>query len=92
VRHGQHDELRRRHRDTRDDARHRQRRRPRPRSATLTQAEFLYETARYPDAEYSFKHPLTQEVAYHSQLRERRAATHGAGVWGVCGRSKPSSL
>jgi class 3 adenylate cyclase/tetratricopeptide (TPR) repeat protein len=45
---------------------------------TLTQAEFLYETTQYPDAEYTFKHPLTQEVAYRSQLRERRAATHGA--------------
>src|SRR5262249_2522710 len=44
----------------------------------LTRAELLYETALYPQAEYSFKHPLTQEVAYRSQLGERRAATHGA--------------
>src|SRR2546426_448856 len=29
----------------------------------LTQGEFLYEQALYPEAEYAFKHPLTQEVA-----------------------------
>jgi tetratricopeptide (TPR) repeat protein len=42
----------------------------------LVQAEFLYETAVYPEPEYAFKHPLTQEVAYRSQLRERRVAVH----------------
>jgi len=31
----------------------------------------------YPDLEYSFKHPLTQEVAYASLLGERRAHLHG---------------
>ena len=44
----------------------------------LTQAEFLYEQALYPEVEYAFKHPLTQEVAYHSQLSARRVATHRA--------------
>ncbi len=44
----------------------------------LTSAEFLYEEALYPEAEYAFKHPLTQEVAYGSQLAERRARVHGA--------------
>ena len=29
-------------------------------------------------AEYAFKHPLTQEVAYGSQLEERRARVHAA--------------
>ena len=29
-------------------------------------------------AEYAFKHPLTQEVAYHSQLSKRRAQIHAA--------------
>lgn len=29
------------------------------------------------DPEYAFCHPLTQEVAYKSQLRERRAGIHG---------------
>jgi len=44
----------------------------------LTSAEFLYEQALYPEAEYAFKHPLTQEVAYGSQLSERRARVHRA--------------
>jgi class 3 adenylate cyclase/tetratricopeptide (TPR) repeat protein len=44
----------------------------------LTSAEFLYEEALYPQAEYAFKHPLTQEVAYRSQLAERRARGHAA--------------
>jgi tetratricopeptide (TPR) repeat protein len=44
----------------------------------LVQAEFLHETAIYPEAEYAFKHPLTQEVALGSQLRERRARAHAA--------------
>ncbi len=42
----------------------------------LIAAEFLYEQELYPEAIYAFKHPLTQEVAYHSQLGERRAAVH----------------
>jgi predicted ATPase len=41
-------------------------------------AEFLYEAALYPQLEYSFKHPLTQEVAERSQLRERRMRVHAA--------------
>ena len=44
----------------------------------LVAAELLHETALYPEAEYGFKHPLTQEVAYRSQLGERRRALHGA--------------
>jgi class 3 adenylate cyclase/tetratricopeptide (TPR) repeat protein len=44
----------------------------------LVQSEFLHETALYPEAEYAFKHPLTQEVALGSQLRERRARVHAA--------------
>src|SRR5262245_52003605 len=36
------------------------------------------ETALYPQLEYSFKHPLTQEVAQRSQLRERRVRVHAA--------------
>src|SRR5499426_2707470 len=46
--------------------------------AALVQAEFLLETALYPEAEYAFKHPLTQEVAYASQLGARRAPNHAA--------------
>jgi class 3 adenylate cyclase len=44
----------------------------------LAQAELVYETALYPEAEYAFKHPLTQEVAYGSQLGERRKRIHAA--------------
>jgi class 3 adenylate cyclase len=44
----------------------------------LSAAEFIYEKALYPQAEYAFKHPLTQEVAYRSQLGERRLRTHAA--------------
>src|SRR5206468_11445535 len=46
--------------------------------ATLRTREFLHETALYPVAEYSFKHPLTQEVALSSQLQERRRQIHAA--------------
>ena len=48
------------------------------RSRALRRAEFVYEASLYPVAEYAFKHPLTQEVALGSQLRERRARTHAA--------------
>ncbi len=44
----------------------------------LKAAEFVYEEALYPVAEYAFKHPLTQEVALNSQLHERRRRTHAA--------------
>jgi class 3 adenylate cyclase/tetratricopeptide (TPR) repeat protein len=43
----------------------------------LCSAEFLSEEAVNPP-EYSFWHPLTQEVAYGSLLAERRRRTHGA--------------
>ncbi|MBI1816899.1 MAG: AAA family ATPase [Deltaproteobacteria bacterium] len=45
---------------------------------TLRAGEFVYETALYPEVEYAFKHPLTQEVAYRSQLGARRAQVHAA--------------
>src|SRR5262249_35695160 len=44
----------------------------------LRDGEFLYEQSVYPHLEYAFKHPLTQEVADRSQLKERRAETHAA--------------
>jgi adenylate cyclase len=44
----------------------------------LVAGEFLYEQELYPEALYAFKHPLTQEVAYGSQLGERRAPAHAA--------------
>ncbi len=38
--------------------------------------EFIYEQPTSGDVEYSFKHALTQEVAYHSILAERRKKIH----------------
>ena len=46
--------------------------------AGLYRAELIYERASYPVAEYAFQHPLTQEVALGSQLRERRRQVHAA--------------
>jgi class 3 adenylate cyclase/tetratricopeptide (TPR) repeat protein len=46
--------------------------------SALVAAEFLYEAAVYPQVEYSFKHPLTQEVAQRSQLHARRVRVHAA--------------
>jgi class 3 adenylate cyclase/tetratricopeptide (TPR) repeat protein len=43
---------------------------------TLVSGQFLYETAPYPDVEYTFKHPLTQEVAYGSLLSDRKRSLH----------------
>ena len=44
----------------------------------LIGAGFLYEAAAYPERVHAFRHPLTREVAYGSQLGEQRAATHAA--------------
>jgi class 3 adenylate cyclase/tetratricopeptide (TPR) repeat protein len=44
----------------------------------LVDAGFLYETEVYPERVLAFRHPLTREVAYGSQLGEQRAATHAA--------------
>jgi tetratricopeptide (TPR) repeat protein len=46
----------------------------------LQAAEFLYETRLFPDAEYTFKHALTHEVAYGSLLQDRRRALHARAV------------
>ncbi len=42
----------------------------------LASAEFIYEEALYPEAQYTFKHALTREVAYNSLLNERRLTLH----------------
>ena len=42
----------------------------------LQATEFLYETHRFPEPAYTFKHALTQEVAYGSLLLERRRGLH----------------
>ena len=44
--------------------------------AHLQAAEFLYETRLFPELEYTFKHALTQEVAYNAVLLERRRGLH----------------
>jgi class 3 adenylate cyclase/tetratricopeptide (TPR) repeat protein len=45
----------------------------------LQAAEFLYETQLFPEREFTFKHALTQQVAYETLLQERRRALH-AGI------------
>jgi predicted ATPase len=42
----------------------------------LRETEFIYEQPAFPEVEYTFKHALTQEVAYGSVLHERRKALH----------------
>src|SRR5277367_3203367 len=42
----------------------------------LQLAEFIYEQPAVGDVEYTFKHALTQEVAYNSLLTERRKTLH----------------
>ena len=42
----------------------------------LQAAEFLYETSLFPERVYTFKHALTQEVAYSGFLHERQRALH----------------
>jgi tetratricopeptide (TPR) repeat protein len=44
--------------------------------AQLRTAEFLYETWRLPEPTYTFKHALTQEVAYASLVQSRRRTLH----------------
>jgi adenylate cyclase len=44
----------------------------------LRAGEFVDEREPEPEALYAFRHPLTREVAYDSQLRERRARVHAA--------------
>ncbi len=44
--------------------------------ASLQLGEFIYEQPAFPESEYTFKHALTQEVAYDSVLIERRRQIH----------------
>ncbi len=46
----------------------------------LTDSGFLYEAELYPERVLAFRHPLTREVAYETQLADRRAATHAAAA------------
>jgi len=52
-----------------------------PLDAALDELEaggFLRRTALHPEVRWAFLHPLTQEVAYGSQLGDRRARVHAA--------------
>ncbi len=49
-----------------------------PALCELVDGGFLYEAELYPERVLAFRHPLTREVAYGTQLAERRAATHAA--------------
>jgi adenylate cyclase len=51
-----------------------------PALCELVDGGFLYEAELYPERVLAFRHPLTQEVAYGSQLAERRMATHAAAA------------
>ena len=44
--------------------------------AHLQAEEFLYEQPAFPEPAYTFKHALTQEVAYNAVLLERRRVVH----------------
>jgi class 3 adenylate cyclase/tetratricopeptide (TPR) repeat protein len=43
----------------------------------LTVLELIHERRRYPELAYMFKHALTQDVAYGTLLKQRRAELHG---------------
>ncbi|MBI3286574.1 MAG: AAA family ATPase [Chloroflexi bacterium] len=43
---------------------------------TLQRADLVRELSRIPEVEYIFKHPLTQEVTYHTLLTEQRRLLH----------------
>jgi predicted ATPase/class 3 adenylate cyclase len=44
--------------------------------AHLQAEEFIYEQPAFPESAYTFKHALTQEVAYNAVLLERRRLVH----------------
>jgi class 3 adenylate cyclase/tetratricopeptide (TPR) repeat protein len=46
----------------------------------LIEGGFLYEAELYPQRLLAFRHPLTREVAYSTQLAEQRARTHAAAA------------
>ncbi len=48
--------------------------------ADLVGAGFLYEAELYPRRTLAFRHPLTREVAYGTQLAESRTNTHAAAA------------
>ena len=58
----------------------------------LQAAEFLYETRLIPELTYTFKHVLTQEVAYNAVVLERRRVLHervAQAIEGLCADRLP---
>jgi class 3 adenylate cyclase/tetratricopeptide (TPR) repeat protein len=55
----------------------------------LTDGGFLYEAEIYPQRLLAFRHPLTREVAYGTQLAEQRAATHAKAAWALIELNPP---
>ena len=51
--------------------------------AHLQAAGFLYESRRFPDQEYTFRHSLTHDVAYDSLLHARQRALHARIVTAI---------
>lgn len=51
-----------------------------PALCQLAEAGFLYEAEMYPQRIFAFRHPLTREVAYATQLGDGRARTHAAAA------------
>jgi len=51
-----------------------------PALGELIEGGFLYEAELYPQRLLAFRHPLTREVAYGTQLTEQRTATHAAAA------------
>jgi class 3 adenylate cyclase/predicted ATPase len=49
----------------------------------LQAEEFIYEQPAFPESTYIFKHALTQEVAYHSLVMERRRQLHERAAQGI---------
>jgi len=53
---------------------------------SLAASEFLALEASFPAVEYVFKHPVTREVAYGSQLAEHRARRHAMAALAIATR------
>jgi len=51
-----------------------------PALCELVDGGYLYEAELYPERVVAFRHPLTREVAYGTQLADRRVATHAAAA------------
>jgi adenylate cyclase len=55
----------------------------------LVDGGFLYEAELYPQRLLAFRHPLTREVAYGTQLAEQRATTHAKAAWALIELNPP---